>query len=612
MLLCTLYEMNGGKFAMAQELKKRNEMDPRYQWKLTDIYADDQAFENDFAKIQEYVKEFARFQGHVAEDPKAAIRENFRVMRMLDKLYGFAFMKQDEDRGNNVYQALAARSMSLIVEAQSAAAFLEPELLAMPEEELLKLADDPDMADYDVYIKEILRRKPHTLDAAQEKLLAAAGEVLGAPSDIFNMFDAVDVPFPEVTDDEGNKIRLTHANYGELIRSRNQAVRKEAYEGMMGTFGKFASTVTAMYASSVKGDVFTSRARNYASSRAASLDGSQIPEKVYDSLLSAMEEALPALTKALNIRKEKLGLEKLNMYDLYTSIIEEFDMKMSYEEAFDLVLEGLKPLGEDYLNLLKKARDEGWIDVYENKNKASGAYSSGCYDVHPYVLLNHTDDLMGCMTLAHELGHALHSWHSDNALPFPKAGYSLFVAEVASTCNEVLLMRHLMNKFKDNKVATAFLCNQLVEEFRTTVFRQTMFAAFEKESHLMAERGEALTNEALTKVYMELNKKYYGAAVDVDELIGHEWMRIPHFYRAFYVYQYATGFSAAVAIADRILTLGESAVEDYKKFLSAGGSVPPIEALKLAGVDMNDESTVRSALKVFSDTVDMLEEALKA
>lgn len=595
---------------MAQELKKRSEMDPKYQWRLTDIYADDAAFEADFQAVARMVKDFAAFEGKVQDDPRAAIRAYFAIDRKMDKLYGYASMKHDEDSGNDAYQAAYSRTRSLYVQAMSTAAFMEPELLAMPEESLRALIEDADFADYSVYLSSLLRQKPHCLDAAQEQLLAAAGEVLGGPHDIFNMFDSVDVPFPEVTDEDGHKIRLTHANYGALIRSHNRAVRREAYEAMMGTFGKFAATVGATYAASVKGDLFTARARHYASCRAASLEPVQIPEQVYDSLLAAVENALPILTRVLKLRQKKMGLDTLHMYDLYTPIIEGFDLKMNYEQAFQLVKEALAPLGEDYLALLQRAHDEGWIDVYENKNKRSGAYSSGCYDVHPFVLLNHTDDLNGASTLAHELGHAMHSWHSDRALPYAKAGYSLFVAEVASTCNEVLLLRHLLNKFKDDSKAVAYLCNQFIEEFRTTVFRQTMFAAFEKESHLMAERGEALTHQALTDVYRKLNEKYYGGACEMDDFIGYEWLRIPHFYRAFYVYQYATGFSAAVAIADRILTLGDEAVQDYKKFLSAGGSVPPIEALKYAGVDMNDPATVSGALQVFADTVDRLEKAL--
>ena len=332
---------------------------------------------------------------------------------------------------------------------------------------------------------------------------------------------------------------------------------------------------------------------------------------MYDNLLSEVDAALPALAEYLKLRKEKLGVDELHLYDLYVPVVGDFDMKMSYPEAFELVCEGLAPLGEEYIAQLRAGYAGGWIDVYENKSKRSGAYSWGCYGCHPYVLLNHTDDLGGAMTLAHELGHSMHSFYSNGAQPFAKANYSLFVAEVASTCNEVLLMRHLMNKYKDNPKAAAFLANQLLEEFRTTVFRQTMFAAFEKISHEMHEKGEPLTSEALNKAYLALNEKYYGSECVVDDIIRVEWMRIPHFYRNFYVYQYATGFSAAVAIATRILNEGESAVRDYKKFLSAGCSVPPIEALRYAGVDMEKPDAVRAALRVFAETVEELKKLLQ-
>ncbi|MBR5704363.1 MAG: oligoendopeptidase F family protein, partial [Deltaproteobacteria bacterium] len=338
--------------------------------------------------------------------------------------------------------------------------------------------------------------------------------------------------------------------------------------------------------------------------RQASLAPHEIPESVYDNLLFAVEDALPALTEYMNIRKKLLDVDELHLYDLYVPMIADYDMKMTYGEACDLVCEGLAPLGGEYVARLREGFSGGWVDVYENKAKRSGAYSWGCYGVHPYVLLNHTDDLAGAMTIAHEMGHSLHTYYSNENQPFPKSHYSLFVAEVASTCNEVLLMRHLIKKYQDDTKASAYLRNQLLEEFRTTVFRQTMFAAFEKEAHGMYERGEALTAEALSSMYYGLNEKYYGGGAKVDDVISCEWMRIPHFYRNFYVYQYATGFSAAVAIADRILREGENAVKDYKKFLSAGCSVPPIEALRFAGVDMEKPSAVQDAMRVFAQTVE--------
>ena len=592
------------------DIRERKDADPRYMWHLDDIYSSAEAFEKDFEKAKRMVPEFAALAGHVREDPMAAVRARFEIEKLIGRLYSYAFMKQDEDTADTSAQTLSGRCMGLAVQAGSAAAFLEPELLEMDDADIRKLIEDPANRDYDVFLSDILRRKPHTLSGPEEKLLSAAGEVLAAPGEVFDMFDDVDAPFPEVTDAEGETQALTHASYGVLIRSADERVREEAYRAMMGTFGKFASTVTAMYAGHVKGDIFTMRARKYDTCRQMSLDYNQIPENVYDSLISAVSGAIPALTRALEIRKKQLGLKKLHMWDLYAPILKDFDLNMDYPTAYDTVISALGVLGEDYTDLLKKARDEGWIDVYPNKNKRSGAYSSGCWGVHPYVLLNQTDNLDSCFTIAHEMGHALHTWHSEKNQPYPKADYSLFVAEVASTTNEVLLMRYLMDKYRDDRTATAYLNNQFIEAFRTTVFRQTLFAEFEYRAHTLLEGGAPLTKENLGDIHFELNKKYYGAAAEVDDLIRSEWMRIPHFYRSYYVYVYATGYCAAAAIADKILREGESAVKGYKRFLSAGCSVPPIEALKYAGVDMNDEKTVAGSLKVFEAAVDALEKAL--
>ena len=566
---------------MPKELKTRQEMDPRWQWRLEDIFPTEEAYEQAYEQARQAIEAMKKWQGRVAEDPRQAIRDADAISLRMDHLGAYALMRKDEDGSDPVRQARAARFHSLAVAAGSAVSFLDPELLALPDNELRALIDDPDFADYSEMGRLLLLQKPHTLPAEQEKLLAEAGEVMGAPQEIFGMFNNVDLPLPTVTGEDGQPLQLTHGNYGLLLRSRNRDVRREAFEGMNGTFRKFGATLTATYAGAVKAAVFRARVRHYASARQASLAPLEIPESVYDNLLAAVEDALPALTEYLRIRKNKLNVDELHLYDLYVPIIADYDMKMTFPEAFDLVCEGLAPLGEAYIAKLREGFSGGWIDVYENKAKRSGAYSWGCYGVHPYVLLNHTDDLSGAMTLAHELGHSMHTYYSDLNQPYPKSHYSLFVAEVASTCNEVLLMRHLMKKYKDDPKALAFLCNQLLEEFRTTVFRQTMFAAFEKEAHAMHERGEALTDQALSAMYKGLNEKYYGGGCVVDDSISSEWMRIPHFYRNFYVYQYATGFSAAVAIASRILKEGESAVRDYRRFLSAGCSVPPIQALRV-------------------------------
>lgn len=592
------------------QLKKRCEMDPKWMWNLNDILNGTEAFNALFEQAEKALNDFAACQGHVAEDPRKAIVMSTEGERMIEKLFTYARMRSDENGADSEAQLLLTRIQGLAARAAGASAFLQPELLALPEETLMDMMKDPDFSDYNVFIEELLREKPHTLPAEQEKLLAMAGEVMGAPHSIFSTLNDVDMPKPLVHDEDGSEVKLTGATYSRLLHSRNREARKNAYEAMLQKYADFRSTISTAYRYNVKKDVFNARVRGFGSAVEASLFPDRIPVKVYDNLLESVENALPAMQKYLKLRKKALGVDELHLYDLYVPIVNDFDMEMTYPEAFQLVKKGLKPLGERYAQLLDKAYTEGWIDVYENEGKCSGAYSWGVYDSHPYVLLNHTDNLNGAMTLAHELGHAMHSYHSNEALPYTKAGYSLFVAEVASTCNEMLLMHSLMNEYKDDKKASAFLANQLLEEFRGTVFRQTMFAAFERESHRMEENGVPLTADTLSQVHYDLNKKYYGGECVIDECVRHEWMRIPHFYRSFYVYKYATGFSAAVYIANRIMTEGEPAVKDYFRFLSAGGSVPPLEALKYAGVDMENPATVQDALKVFADTVDKLEALL--
>ncbi|MBO2516523.1 MAG: oligoendopeptidase F [Clostridiales bacterium] len=590
------------------ELKSRSEMDPAYQWKLEHMFPSNELMEQQLEEVQQAIKELAKLEGHVKDDTRKAIIDFYAVEQKLSKIYVYCSMRKDEDVSDTYYQNMYAKAGTVSVSFSTAASFLVPELLEMSDEELDSLIRDPAMKDYDAELRAVIRQKPHTLPGEQEKLLSMAGDILSDPSDTFSILDNMELPMPETLNEEGGRDKLTPATYGIKLRSRSREVRKEAFEGMLGAFERFGSTIASLYSSAVRGDLFMTRARRFSSCLESALYPDEIPVAVYENLLTAVEGAIPALTEYLNIRKKRLGVDELHMYDLYVPMVDDFDMKLSFDEAFQLVLKALQPLGEDYISVLKNACAEGWADVYENKNKRSGAYSWGCYDTHPFVLLNHTDDLNGAMTLVHELGHAMHSHYSNTTQPYPKAGYSLFVAEVASTCNEVLMMRYLMNEYKDDRKATAFLCNQMLEEFRTTVFRQTLFADFEKVAHEMAEQQIPLTKEELSRRYIDINRKYYGGGCVVDEAIASEWMRIPHFYRNFYVYKYATGFSAAVAIADRILKEGESAVKDYKRFLSAGCSVPPLEALRYAGVDMEKKETVENALKVFADTVKQLGE----
>lgn len=589
---------------MAEQIKKRCEIDAQWKWDLTHIFPSNQAWEEARAAALETIKAFAARQGHVAEDPKGTIRAFFALYERFAEIYEYAFLRQETDNSDTVAQGLKSKAMSLAVQLESQSAFLQPELLTLPAAELEALQTAPDMADYSEYIRNLIREKPHILSPEQEKLLAMMGELQQAPDNIFSMLSNVDMTFPDVHMPDGTTSPLRESNLSTYLHDRNQDVRRQGWEGIMSTYGRFGATIAAIYGASVKKDQFNADARHMPSAVEASLFPYEIPLSVYDNLIAAVHESLPSLTDYLKLRRERMGLSELHMYDMYAPLVDNFDMDLPYPEAYQLVLEGLAPLGEDYVAKLKEAYSGGWIDVYPNENKSSGAFSCGdLVRVHPYVLLNHNNNLTSAMTIAHELGHAMHSYFSNTHQPYPKADYSLFVAEVASTCNEALMLRSLQKKFTDPK-AQAYLLVDLLEKFRTTVYRQTMFAEFERISHDMAAKGEPLTKDALNAAYYDLNQKYYGGGAVVDRLVENEWMRIPHFYRAFYVFVYATGFCAAMALSQRIMQEGESAVQDYRRFLSAGSSVPPLEALKLAGVDMTSPEPVRNALKIFQETID--------
>ena len=589
---------------MAEQIKKRCEIDAQWKWDLTHIFPSDQAWEEARAAALETIKAFAARQGHVAEDPKGTIRAFFALYERFAEIYEYAFLRQETDNSDTVAQGLKSKAMSLAVQLESQSAFLQPELLTLPAAELEALQTAPDMADYSEYIRNLIREKPHILSPEQEKLLAMMGELQQAPDNIFSMLSNVDMTFPDVHMPDGTTSPLRESNLSTYLHDRNQDVRRQGWEGIMSTYGRFGATIAAIYGASVKKDQFNADARHMPSAVEASLFPYEIPLSVYDNLIAAVHESLPSLTDYLKLRRERMGLSELHMYDMYAPLVDNFDMDLPYPEAYQLVLEGLAPLGEDYVAKLKEAYSGGWIDVYPNENKSSGAFSCGdLVRMHPYVLLNHNNNLTSAMTIAHELGHAMHSYFSNTHQPYPKADYSLFVAEVASTCNEALMLRSLQKKFTDPK-AQAYLLVDLLEKFRTTVYRQTMFAEFERISHDMAAKGEPLTKDALNAAYYDLNQKYYGGGAVVDRLVENEWMRIPHFYRAFYVFVYATGFCAAMALSQRIMQEGESAVQDYRRFLSAGSSVPPLEALKLAGVDMTSPEPVRNALKIFQETID--------
>ncbi len=593
---------------MAEEIRKRNEIEDKYKWDLTHIYASDEAWGKDFDEVMALAGSFAGFDGHVAEDPKKAIIAVNRLYERIMPVYEYAFLRKETDNTDSTAQALKDKAARLYVTAMTNTAFLEPELLEMPEEDLQALIRDPEMVDYDAMLRRMLLGKPHTLPKEQERLIAMMGEVAEAPGEIFSALSDADMKFPPITMPDGSEQELTEGNYSTFIRSDNREVRRQAFHNIMSTYESYGNTIAGTYSSSVKKDQFMAVSHHYTSAREAAMKPLEIPESVYDNLIDAVHEYIPVLQDYLRLRKELLGLEELHLYDLYTPIVKDFKMDLSYERAFDLVLEGLKPMGEDYIAKLKEARDNRWIDVYPSMGKSSGAFSAGdLREVHPYVLLNHNDNLDSAFTIAHELGHSMHSFYSNTNQPAPKSDYSLFVAEVASTCNEAVMQRYLTETMTDPK-AQAYLLNYLLEQFRTTVFRQTMFAEFEKISHEMAAQGIPLTKESLSEAYFKLNELYYGETCFMDQEIASEWMRIPHFYRAFYVYVYATGLCAAVSLSEKILTEGESAVRDYRKFLSAGCSVPPIEALKLAGIDMSKPKPVRQALEVFRETVRKMHE----
>ena len=585
---------------------KREEIPQQYKWKMEDLYATDEAWEADFAKLQKGIEEMKQFEGTLGESAENLLKmqqKSDELNLLAENVYVYANQKMHEDTGNAFYQGLAARAQMLMVQLSESSSYIEPEILNIPEEKLEEMLKTEGLQKYETYYRRLLRRKEHILSKDMEELLAGVAEVAEGPKDTFMMFNNADLKFPVITGENGEPEEITHGKYIKLLESQNRDVRKAAFEGLYGAYGKFKNTLAATYRANIKQAGFFAKARKYESSLKAALDASAIPVEVYDSLIDSVHAHLPALHEYVRIRKKKLGLDELHMYDLYVPMVGEADKKIPYEEGKKIVLEGMAPLGADYQALLEKGFNEGWIDVYENEGKRSGAYSWGAYGTHPYVLLNYQDTLKNVFTLAHEMGHALHSYHSDEAQDFIYAGYKIFVAEVASTCNEALLIRHLLEQSKDDK-EKAYLLNYFLEQFRGTLFRQTMFAEFEKLAHAKSEAGVPLTAEVLCDIYYDLNKQYFGEDAVVDEEIALEWARIPHFYTPFYVYQYATGFSAAIAISSKILSGEPGIVEKYKKFLRGGSSLDCIDLLKICDVDMTTKEPVEEALKVFEKTLE--------
>ena len=591
-------------------IPKRSQVPEEFTWNLKDMFESDEAWLAENEALKEMPARLTAFQGKLGESAEtllAFFKLDDEIELRLSPLYGYASCKNDQDQGNSTYQDLRGKAMSTLVAISSAAAFATPEIMAIPEDTLnLFFVAQPELETYRRSLYRIRRRAEHILSPAEETLLAAAGEMAQSPDDIGSVFRNADLKFPDVEDKDGEKHQLTGGSFVPLLESSDRVLRKNAFDGYYDRLGEFKNTIATTLDAEFKQRRFFAAARKYPNTLAAALDVTEVPQEVYLNLIEAVHANLDKMYRYVSLRKKMLGVDELHMYDVYTPIVADAAEKISYEQAKETVLEALQVLGDDYVALLKEGFNNRWIDVYENEGKRGGAYSSGNSRPHPYVLLNHKDTLDSMFTLAHEMGHALHSYHSTKYQPVSTSEYVIFVAEVASTCNEVLLMRYLLSKTTDKK-QRAYLINHFLDSFKGTVYRQTMFAEFELEIGRMSERGEALTADALSAKYHELNKLYFGPDMVSDEGIALEWARIPHFFYNYYVFQYATGFSAAVAIANRILSEGESAVSDYKKFLSSGGSSDPISLLKIAGVDMSTPDPVNSALQLFGELVDEME-----
>ena len=571
--------------------------DIKYRWATEDIYKDLKAWEDDFKKVEKF--DFSEFKGKLctAQGFLACMKKEEEIGKIIEKLSVYAYMKHDENTKDSVFDALLNRINSVAVKFGAETSFVLPELIALPTETLKEYINNPALSDYDYTLKCVLKHNAHVLTENEERLLSMSAEALSSFKDIFTKTDNADLPIKSFTFN-GKKYPLSHGLYGVYMQSSDRGLRKKAFKTYYKAYISLINTISATYYGSVKKDVFYAKAKKYPSALAAALAGEDVDVKVYKNLVSSVHTALPLLHEYMAEKKKALNLSKMYMYDAYVPTVENADIKMEYDDAYKLVIKGLSVLGKEYGELLKKAHDERWLDVYESDGKRSGAYSIAVYDTHPFVLLNYQKTTHDVFTIAHEMGHSIHSYFSNRTQSYNKADYKIFVAEVASTVNEVLLCRYLIENEKDLKLKK-YLLSYLLEMIRTTLFRQTQFAEFEEKVHALCEKGEPLNKDNMSKIYLALNKKYYGKAVVSGGEIKYEWARIPHFYRAFYVYKYATGIISALAIADRILTQGESAVKDYFKFLSSGGSDSPVELLKIAGVDLTTDKPFKGAFNVF-------------
>ena len=583
---------------------KRSEIDNQYKWNLHDIFESDEAWEKGFSQLQAMMPQIADLKQGFTDSAAAlaaALQKIDEASLLCERLFVYARMSRDQDNGNTTYQAMTDRAMSLYVALGGETSFVAPTLLKADEAVLERyIEEEPGLADHTFMIRDVIRQKQHVLGESEEKLLSLSADFAEGAKDIFTMLNNVDLKFGSITK-QGEVIGLTHAQFIVLMQDKDRQVRKDAFDTYYSAYRGSINTIAAAYSTSVKKDVFYSKAREYDSALHKALFADNVPVSLYDGLIDAVHAALPTMHDYVSARKQILKLDDIAMYDVYAPLVEDADEKYSFEQAMDLILTALEPMGGEYLGLLKTAQNEKWIDVFENDGKTSGAYSWGAYGTHPYVLLNHRGDLDSVYTIAHELGHAMHTHYSQTAQPFALASYTIFVAEVASTVNELLLTHHLL------KTATGslrkYVLNHYLDQFRTTVLRQTMFAEFERISHRMYESGEPLTQQSLSDQYAQLNRLYYGGEMKTCDTIALEWARVPHFYRAFYVYKYATGFSAAVMIAQGISEGRPGVLEAYKEFLQSGGSDYPLNLLQKAGVDFDGAAPVKVCMQAFADAL---------
>ena len=595
------------------ELKERKDIPKEYKWDIESMYESVEQWERDLQYVLTKVEDFSKYKGNISTSGQVlleSLSEQMELLRKVNNIFTYANMRLDEDTRISSSQEMLDRALSAYVKVQEKTSFMTPEILKIDETTLNRFLEETEgLKLYEQHLRNILRRRDHVLSSEEENILAQMGEICSFPEKAYSMMNNADIKFPKITDEQGVEVEITQSNFIPLMESKNRDVRMKAFEGLYSTYESFKNTYAQLLNGNVKANIINARIRKYNSALEASLDENNIPVSVYKNLINSVHNNLDSMYKYMDIRKRALEVEELHMYDLYTPIVKDVDFNIPYEEGKELIIKGLQPLKDEYIGIVKEGFNNGWIDVYENKGKRSGAYSSGTYDSKPFILTNYHNTLDSVFTLAHEMGHSIHSYLSNKHQPYVYSDYSIFLAEVASTTNEALLLDYMLKNVKDDR-EKLYLLNHYLEQFRTTVFRQTMFAEFEMLIHEHVEKGGALTADYLCETYKKLNEKYYGPNMVVDDLIAMEWARIPHFYYNFYVFQYATGFSAAVALSQMILNEGDKAVDRYLNFLRSGRSDYPINILKSAGVDMTTEEPVNNALKVFKELVEEMDKLI--